>query len=181
MGWSGAYATEWKNGQIDRVAEMRKLFKDGAVVKDALVGSTYYAAVKTEDNNVAIFVGLTSVDKFEFWYKSMDASMGPYKYDCPESILKLNTSHNGFTDEWIEKCREKRKNKNLLTKATRVEVTMPYDTNYFSKGDVVKLYKKIARNGSRKSYQWVVDGYSVYFSSRLMSSLRDSNSITVIE
>ena len=175
------YATEWKNGQIDRVAEMRKRFKDGAIVKDALVGSTYYAAVKTDDSNVAIFVGLTSVDKFEFLYKYMDASMGPYVYDCPESILKLNTSHNGFTDEWIEKCREKRKNKRLLNNAMRVEVVMPYDTTYYSKGDIVKLYKSIARNGKRKSYHWVVEGNNVYFSSRLMSSLRDSNSITVIE
>lgn len=53
MGWTGQQATHFKNGKIiDRKAECDAYFMEGPnkgyfqVVKSAMIGSTYYAAVK---------------------------------------------------------------------------------------------------------------------------------------
>lgn len=54
MGWTSYHATHYKkNGTIDRKAECDAYFMDGLnaghyrVVKSALVGSVYYAAIET--------------------------------------------------------------------------------------------------------------------------------------
>lgn len=152
MGWTSYSATCWKKGKIDRKEECRKEFgRYYNILKDSMIGSVYYAALQRKDDaNSVIFplVVITSIDKWEFAYKDMDGSMGPCYYDCPESILKLVTSHEGYTDEWIKQCRQKRKNKkeldSLLFKATKerneLKVTLPFDTNHFSKGHCVILH-----------------------------------------
>lgn len=161
MGWYESYAKFYdKRGNIDRKAEMRSQYKEGSILKDALVGSTYYAAIKIESGDVGISVCLTSVRKGRFFsYKPMDASMGPYKYDCPESILKLNTLHGGYTDEWIAKCRafqaQKKRAKKALDEAHIIEVTLPWDTTHCKQGDVLRLSKWY----SKKSYYWLSDYY----------------------
>ena len=149
MGWFEGTAKYFdKHGQVDRKKCMRAEFSDeSCILKDAMVGSTYYAATRLADGNVSIFVGLTSVrEKYYFAYKPMDDSMGPCKYDCPESILKLNTLHDGYTDEWIAKCRELRAKKNewekLQKKVSVLRVTLPWDTTrFYRSGDVVTLTK----------------------------------------
>ena len=77
------------------------------VEKSAMVGSVYYAAVTSlkkyvgndqyedlPENEQFTFavVFLTIVDMkdyYNFSYKDMDESCGPFSYDCPESILKM--------------------------------------------------------------------------------------------
>ncbi|MBS1416637.1 MAG: hypothetical protein HPY94_05850, partial [Clostridia bacterium] len=53
MGWTYYGATQYKNGKIDRLKECRYKFgtdtKWATIVKDALVGTTYYAAMKSTD------------------------------------------------------------------------------------------------------------------------------------
>lgn len=52
MGWTSQNATYYKNGKVDRKMESDAYFLDGLnrgyyeVVKSAMVGSTYYAAVR---------------------------------------------------------------------------------------------------------------------------------------
>lgn len=133
MGWTGQQATHFKNGKIiDRKAECDAYFMEGPnkgyfqVVKSAMIGSTYYAAVKDlkryvgEDSNghdIVIpidggetwgYVFLTSVKGGMFYYKNMSEDMGPYAYDCPESILKLlSDTESKSAIEWRNRCREK--------------------------------------------------------------------------
>lgn len=174
MGWSYTRATCFdKHGNIDRREEMRKVLFGCTILKDRMVGSTYYAAIKNKNDDVFIFVALTSVEKWDFGYKDMEASMGPCVYTCPESILKLNTYHDGFTDEWIEKCRFVAERKKKLDKAKKIQVKMPFDTKYFREGETVNLYK----NGRH----WDVYGWSVRFTPQLMNQLLDYDVVEVIE
>lgn len=185
MGWYSYTARYYtKHGSVDRRAECRKECGGSeCVIKDALVGSTYYAAVRTSDKkDVFIAVFLTSVrNKTEFSYKPMEASMGPYRYDCPESILKLNTLHGGFTDEWIAKCRELRAKKNewekLQKKASVLRATLPWDTRFYRKGDIVTLTKDCTLNG--KIY-WETS-IGVVFGNALLKELYETNNMEVIK
>lgn len=180
MGWTSYPATCWKKGKIDRKAECRKEFgRYYNILKDSMVGSVYYAALQRKDDvNSVIFplVALTSVQDWEFYYKDMDGSEGPCYYDCPESILKLVTSHSGSTDEWVEQCRQKRKNKrsleSLLRKAAKegseLKVTLPFDTNYFSKGDSVIL-------SFESNNRWMVKYSTVAFPIRFLRKIGIEN------
>lgn len=146
MGWTHcSIASNWKYDRhgkrsVDRRAECDALLtwdsKDASgnvlkrhrVVKSAMVGSTYYAAVETVvvaggERKVwaAVFLtcGKTRWDHTVWGYKDMDETMGPFSYDCPASILALLTpTDNKNANEWRETCRkvlaekaEKRKTK----------------------------------------------------------------------
>lgn len=185
MGWFEGTAKYFdKHGQVDRKKCMRAEFSDeSCILKDAMVGSTYYAATRLADGNVSIFVGLTSVrEKYYFAYKPMDASMGPCKYDCPESILKLNTLHDGYTDEWMAKCRELRAKKNewekLQKKVSVLRVTLPWDTTrFYRSGDVVTLTKNCTLSG--KIY-WVTSS-GIAFGKAMLKELYETNNMEVIK
>jgi hypothetical protein len=84
-----------------------------------------YVAAKTRGGEVYCTVALTawdttvdlyidrSVTKTELRYKFMQESLGPYFYDCPESILNLLTPTDSiYAKQWREKCRNTIKNKN---------------------------------------------------------------------
>lgn len=119
MGWTFYQATCYKNDKVDRLAECRKEFKKDSrfpVLKDSLRGTTYYAAVQSPKGYVFPLVVLTSVENGEFGYKDMEGGMGPYYYDCPESILKLITIDNKETREWVEECRKIQKAKKDIKK-----------------------------------------------------------------
>lgn len=141
MGWTSYQATCYKNGRVDRLAECRKEFKNGfhfPILKDAMRGTTYYAAMRNPEGKVFPLIVLTSVKNGEFSYKDMEGSMGPFYYDCPESILKLVTIKDESTKEWVEKCREHQKKKrtlqNLLNEAKEkhltLKVTLPFTLSY---------------------------------------------------
>ena len=174
MGWSYTRATCFdKHGNVDRREEMRKVLFGCTILKDRMVGSTYYAAIKDKNEGVFILVSFTNVDKGDFGYKDMCASMGPYVYTCPESILKLNTYHDGYTDEWIDKCRLAAERKKKLAKAKKIQITMPFDTKYFSEGATVNLNKQ--------GKHWYASGTCIYFTAQLMTQLLNRNAIKVIE
>ena len=138
MGWTSYHATNYDSkGRVNRKAECNEYFEGGLnkghykVVKSAMKGSVYYAAVKKllkyigEDENgksvyeqlpeaeqeVFAVVFLTAVDSkdyFNFSYKEMDESMGPCYYDCPKSILDaLSPTESEWAIEWRKKCWEK--------------------------------------------------------------------------
>lgn len=47
------------------------------------------------------------LDHWNFGYKDMDETMGPYYYNCPERILNLLTpTDNEYALKWRRKCRE---------------------------------------------------------------------------
>ena len=122
MGWTSYIATHYKNGKVDCKAEMDSRLTqhehDGYpelnVLKSAIKGGTYYAAVQIKHNGVQEkvlgVVALISTkwhDGMNFGYKDMDETMGPGYYDCPKTILDLLTpTDSEWANEWRQKCRE---------------------------------------------------------------------------
>lgn len=182
MGWTSYHATHYKKGKVDRKAECDALFADGyEVIKSAMVGSTYYAAVKHKEDVVAV-ICLTSTDSkdyFNFAYKDMDETMGPYKYDCPKGILDLLTpTENEYVNSWRAACREhhaKKNNPNALNKlplGSIIQFTLPYDTTMNKAGSVITLEK--TDEWSKKAY-WRQQNRWVKWGSKLINSVTNGN------
>lgn len=200
MGWTSYHANYYKKGTVDRKRECDAYFMEGlneghySVLKSAMVGSTYYAAVKEmvkyvgrDENNEPIYephegkifgvVFLTSTDMkdyFNFSYKDMDETCGPYESDCPKGILDLlSPTENEFALQWRTRCYEnlaKKKNKDSLNKlpvGSVIKVTMPFDTRFFYEGDEIKLEKR-ENWGSNRTY-WGTTG--IKFTAGLMKQL----------
>lgn len=203
MGWTEYHATHYKNGKVDRKAECDGIFSDDMVtwdddhkvigkyevLKSSMVGSTYYAAIKktkfateTEPELTAVFglVCLTSTNNkqyFNFAYKDMDESMGPFQYDCPKGILDLlDPTEYECAQEWRKKCYEnlaKKKNPNGFNKlpvGTVIKVVMPFDTRYFNEGQAVRLCKR-TKWGSNRTEWITMDGIACRFPARMMKML----------
>lgn len=189
MGWTSQRANFYKNGTVDRKAEMDSIFKeeDSAngefhykTLKSAIVGSTYYAAIektnnKTGKKEVFAVICLTSVSNdpyYNFSYKDMDETMGPYKYDCPSSILKLLTpTENKYAKEWREKCNENIKKKYQLEKmdkhGKKGGTIIFYPSSDLQSGrkanEPIKLFwQSISFNYSKKERGFWTDGFFRY-------------------
>ena len=129
MGWLHEFNAEFHkaDGSVDRrLCCDRKLNWDSKdadgnviathrVLKSAMVGSTYYAAVRSERKGqepqvwAAVFLtcGRTKHDGTEWGYKDMDETMGPYEDKCPASILALLTpTDSEYAKAWRERCRK---------------------------------------------------------------------------
>ena len=180
MGWTYYDApVQYRNGKryIDRKAECDKLFnwreehKSGKVLKSAMVGSTYYAAVQLLNDDVqedvCAVVVLTKTDCKSHWnfgYKDMNETMGPYECSCPESILKLLTpTTNEYALNWRECCKKHNFDKarkdclRSLPVGTKIRFNLEYNmANGAQKGDEVTLTKVDRENG--KIY-WYGQGY----------------------
>ena len=129
MGWTHCpIASNWKfvNGKrvVDRKKECDKLLtwcrtdekgnvvSSGEVLKSAMVGSTYYAAVRNNKGEVwaAVFLtcGKTKWDNTLWGYKDMSEGSIPFYYDCPAGILALlSPTDNKDANEWRRRCRER--------------------------------------------------------------------------
>ncbi|PPD40419.1 MAG: hypothetical protein CTY15_14830 [Methylocystis sp.] len=86
------------------------------VLRSALLGDTYYAAVEQQRRNggesaVFALVCLTDynprdVEGFVFGYKDMTEHMGPCESDCPEDMLDLLTpTDRPYAIAWRARCR----------------------------------------------------------------------------
>lgn len=123
MGWTSYFASYFKNGRVDRKAECDALFDrdDGyQLLKSAMVGATWYAAIKHPAGHVFGCVFLTQVHDGEFYYKDMSEDMGPNESRCPVSILDLlDDTESEYAQKWRERCREyarrRREHKTLST------------------------------------------------------------------
>ena len=161
MGWD--YHHEM--APYDRRSICRRHIGNGyEVVKDAVVGTTYYAAVKSpHDGRVSAIIVLTNIDRngyCNFGMKWLTEYDGPFHCDCPESILKeLSPTANSYALEWRAKCREKRqaKRENVLVKApigSKLKVTL--------KTGIERIVTKQAPNFQFKSWWLLVEGALTY-------------------
>lgn len=161
MGWD--YHEEL--APYDRRAICRRHIGNGyEVIKDAVVGTTYYAAVKSpHDGSVSALIILTRIDQrsyCNFGMKWLTEYDGPFHCDCPESILKeLSPTANSYALEWRAKCREKRqaKRENVLVKApigSKLKVTL--------KTGIERIVTKQAPNFQFKSWWLLVEGALTY-------------------
>ena len=123
MGWTHCFDGRLKpNGSVDRryecdrlcnwkeVDSNGKVISRGELLKSAMVGSTYYAAVRNKDGKVWAAIiqtcGRTKWDGTIWGYKNMDETMGPCEDKCPASILALlSPTDNATANEWSERCR----------------------------------------------------------------------------
>ena len=144
MGWTSYYAERYKNGKIDRRAECDHIFRTElnaakthmlTLLKSAMVGSTYYAAIEIKsisdesDREVFAVVCLTSTKDGEFYYKDMTETCCPCEQKCPKSILKLLTpTENEYANKWRKGCEEYHSNKknspNNLPVGTKIKCTI---------------------------------------------------------
>ena len=186
MGWTSYHASYYKNGTVDRKKECDDVFSKGdcKILKSAMVGSTYYAAIKKgEEVFAAVFLTSTdSKDYYNFSYKDMDETMGPYQTECPIGILKLLTpTDNKFALEWREKCYKtielKKKGLSKLAVGTKIEITLPFDTRFYKEGEKVILTKKQDTWTKRK--YWCSN--IARFINSLMKDLELAKCYTIIE
>lgn len=79
-------------------------------IKHSVVGNIVYYAAKSSADPEITFVGVAKLTKDgnSFGIKHMSEDMGPYYFDCPESILKLSTLNTAYAIEWRQKCRDVR-------------------------------------------------------------------------
>lgn len=135
MGWTHCFSSPyavWKNGketmppasrqkEIDRKLTWESKDRDGnilstyKVLKSAMVGSVYYAAVAIDEPGketkvcaaVYLTCGRTNHDGTIWGYKDMDETKGPCESKCPASILALLTpTDSQWANEWRERCRK---------------------------------------------------------------------------
>lgn len=108
---------------------------------------TLYAACRYKDTGrvfAAIFLlGYAPKDYYNFGYKDMDETVGPYESECPERILKLLTpTDSEYANMWRERCwanikakKNRPKYENGMIVKFKHELTF---TNGY-KGDIFKL------------------------------------------
>lgn len=183
MGWTGSFIYEtWNEPYRDGKGGFdRKAFLDNEltetndnsswkVLKSVMVGSTYYAAIErtifeTGEKVIYATVCLTSIENNQIWYKDMSEDMGPYKYDCPLSILSLlSPTDNKYALEWRKQCRiqvdkkawEAKVRKLAKVKERWVKYTLPRTFNKeYEKGDVVWLhYRAVTFKKGRTQFGW---------------------------
>lgn len=171
MGWTSYRATYYHNdGTVNRKAECDAYFKEGLnrgyyeVVKSAMRGSIYYAAVKVlltpqknpdgtckedanghfiyepipkEEQETFGVVVLTGVDDGDFAYKIVSETMGPVHHRCPKNVLDaLSPTTNAYALEWREKCRE------YLAKPNPSKLPVGTVIQFERNGATVELVKK---------------------------------------
>ena len=185
MGWVSYHVdTDIKNGKLffDRKKECdevlnRGIGKEQKILKSAMVGSTYYAAVQTpksdKDYEIWAAIFLTSFDRSltdNFAYKDMDETMGPSTpyCKCPVSILKLLTeTTNEAAVEWRKKCKDYHESLKIKSRLKRLPLgsritfinQREFQGTVIQPGQRIYLTKCKGRNGKRMywtdgRYRW---------------------------
>lgn len=182
MGWTSYHAEFYKNRTVDRKKEIDKLYTQQEsekypelnVLKSRMIGTTYYAAIEMKEKGVTkqVFavVVLTSInmkDYFNFFYKDMDESAGPYCYDCPKGILDLlSDTDNEYAINWRNKCRENlQKKKEKLTKGTLPIGSVIRFKKY--NGEIVVLEKMHSMYQFRRAWWYCSDSNTYYPSNHI--------------
>ena len=176
MGWTWYLASHYRpNGQIDRKKECDALLTEGfyagfyRIEKSAMDGATYYAAVTAikkglqenpipippEEQTTFAVIFLTSTDNrnlFNFGYKDMDETCGPWQDRCPKSILDLlSPTDNEFALDWRKRCRER-----LTSPSTTKRLhDLPIGTQIeFEIGGRTRVAKKLPPNHQFRTPYW---------------------------
>ena len=119
-------ALEHKNGMINRKKECDELIEacpdDYKLIKSALIGTCYYAAVrmlkKTEQPVVGIVIKTTvrMKEDLNFLYKWVSEDMGPADTYCPDNILdELSETDSDWAKNWRAECRKCNERKQKLS------------------------------------------------------------------
>lgn len=155
MGWD--YHHEM--APYDRRAICRNSIGNGyEVVKDAVVGTTYYAAVKSpHDGSISAVVILTHIDRngyCNFGMKFIDEECGPYHCDCPRAVLDvLSPTDNRYAIKWRQACRERLSEKKDTTlKDAPIGAKLKVELKDGTSRTVIKM----APNGGQFKTWWLL-------------------------
>lgn len=78
--------------KTDIIKQIRSEISPDAVIATAVVGSNFWAALKTTTNESYVFLFRLVRDGKDWGYKVIDETMHPFYYNCPISLLNKTTS-----------------------------------------------------------------------------------------
>ena len=166
MGWTyfnkPANVKQWFEEQLTWENEKVKT----TCLKSAVKLKEAYAAVETIHKNTdkrevwaAVFMldyRKDPNDYYNFGYKDMDESVGPYNYNCPANILDLLTpTDSEYANKWREQCR-KRLNRPKIKTGDTIKFKDPV---CFGGGWSAKKFRKVQYGRKRNIFKVLDDGY----------------------
>lgn len=133
MGWTGIpgnYRNESMKEAFEKVI-VHGDYKD-VCVDYAVRGNTAYMVIEyvkkeTHERVRTIVVFLLRKSMYEFTYKDMDESMGPYYYDCPMRLLKKVEGFEPINEnarKWREEVKRLHEEKKVSRKVTNTLQTI---------------------------------------------------------
>jgi len=108
MGWLFEYYDRGRDNFLADITSKSHFGEGYTPIKSRVIGNNVWQAVRHEPTGrVFICLDLIAKDRKGGWgYKGMSEDMGPYRYDCPLSLLALCTEPlNDYSKEWREKVR----------------------------------------------------------------------------
>lgn len=108
MGWSFMHRERGTTNE----AFFAREFPSCEILACATVKGTFYAAMCLRADRTVVF-GMVCLTQFcrgdyNFGYKDLDETMGPYADDCPARVLDwLTPTDNATANEWRARCRAK--------------------------------------------------------------------------
>ena len=168
MGWSGMFAT--LRNASEKKEFCRNLLRV-PIVKDALVGNHYWAAVKRDNDTVSVIEIMLrkGPNRGEILYKSIPETYGPIDCDCPMSLIRIcSEPENTYAAQWRYKAEQHAADTKALRKrllqmkeaplGTSITFFAPFDAKAgsfrFSEGDTLVAHKLYHKNGTA----WITYG-----------------------
>lgn len=169
MGWTSTHVNKGQAGQY-----MADLFNcenehgKWEMLKGAFVGwGEHYSAVRItpKATGISYTIAVATLIKWtrdyhNFTYKDMDESMGPYMYNCPESILKLLTPSTELVKQghsikssasWRVACWEKVFERKMVSKLADGAVIKFPQKILFGTGEAVDTFV-MRKHGKQKRF-----------------------------
>lgn len=104
MGWTYYQASNFKNGRVDRKAEVLDVFNNhinSKLLKMTSKGNDYYGLFEDNNKKMWVLLLLTSVSKTEFGYK--DICLNPTEIGgIPNSVLKDFVPSTEEDAKWLK-------------------------------------------------------------------------------
>jgi hypothetical protein len=147
MGWTGCHRPKG----VTSLEFFKKEFGSGhyEFLDSAVVGEAFYAAVKhLKDSETGFFkkgdvFGMVCLirhgkGEYNFHYKNMSESSGPYACDCPARIIGLlSLTVNAYALEWREECLHRHAVRAAVKGGMVARLTVPV---HFSQGRVFRNF-----------------------------------------
>jgi hypothetical protein len=140
----------------------QELLGDGHEILDhATVKRAFYAAVRTKSTGeIWGLVVLTRSDKdpyYNFCYKDMDETVGPYECECPARIIKMLTpTDSQWANEWRQKCLDNASRQNNKPKVDNGQWIKFDQPIHFTNGQELDTFQ--LRKDGRKTFFASVTG-----------------------
>src|SRR5260221_4716939 len=151
MGWTSVYKPEGQSMRDFFTQEFRSPNREIVDIA-SLLGATYIA-MKYADGHIGAVVVLTRhspKEDYNFSFKTMDESMGPYETNCPDKILRLlSPTTDKYALAWRERCYEALKRRN---NAAKVGDTIQFSESItFTDGHTHDTFE-LVRNGNHTHF-----------------------------